>query len=82
MNWFFDILFGVDDDCKDNEDDGGVQMIKFIYLIVVILVFELGVCGEVFQDIIKQYVGELIYCWCLVEFMELMVDYMNNVCWI
>lgn len=24
MNWFFDILFGVDDDCKDNEDDGGV----------------------------------------------------------
>lgn len=53
MNWFFDILFGVDDDCKDNEDDGGVQMIKFIYLIVVILVFELGVCGEVFQDIIK-----------------------------
>lgn len=67
MNWFFDILFGVDDDCKDNEDDGGVQMIKFIYLIVVS---------------IKQYVGELIYCWCLVEFMELMVDYMNNVCWI
>lgn len=24
MNWFSDILLGADDDCKDNEDDGGV----------------------------------------------------------
>lgn len=53
MNWFSDILLGADDDCKDNEDDGGIQMIKSIYPIVVIPTLEPGVRGETPQDTIK-----------------------------
>lgn len=56
-------------------DDDWIDRFNYLYIIIIFIIFIIVVS-------IKQYVGELIYCWCLVEFMELMVDYMNNVCWI
>ncbi|XP_061165160.1 innexin unc-9-like isoform X2 [Saccostrea echinata] len=60
---------------KGRYDDDWIDRLNHLYTTIIFIIFTIVVST-------KQYVGEPIHCWCPAEFMESMVDYTNNVCWI
>lgn len=56
-------------------DDDLIDRFNYFYIIGIFIIFIVVVS-------VWQYVGDFIWCWCLVEFFGIYVDYINNICWI
>lgn len=53
MNRLPDVLLGADHDGKDDEDDGGVEVVQAVDPVIVVTAFETRICRKTPQHAVK-----------------------------